>query len=432
MAQVKPDLETFAKIKVIGVGGSGNNVISRMMEAEIEGVEFVAINTDAQDLHHSNAPHKIHIGKNLTRGLGAGMNPEIGRKAAEENRDEVQEATKGADMVFVTYGLGGGTGTGAGPVIAETAKSSGALTVAVVTRPFSFEGAQRMRVAEEGLNNLKDHVDTLITINNDRLSQIVDRKTPFAEAFQIVDDVLRQGVQGISDLIVQPGIINVDFADVRAIMSNAGSALMGIGEATGEERAIDAARNAISSPLLDISIDGARGVLFSLAGGDDLAMSEVNDAANVITESINPDAKVIFGATQDNRMKSGAVRVTVIATGFSELPTTADELNFTPTMKEEPDQQEEPKEPEPVVARPPVMAPQAPPAPLQQPTELVNAEQLQPQQQPPQPTQETATPPPPSTPFRERLPRRNKNDKDENDNNEPDWDIPAFIRKKMK
>ena len=435
MAQVKPDLETFAKIKVIGIGGSGNNVISRMMEADIEGVEFVAINTDAQDLHHSNALHKIHIGKNLTRGLGAGMNPEIGRKAAEENRDEVQEATKGADMVFVTYGLGGGTGTGAGPVIAETAKSSGALTVAVVTRPFSFEGAQRMRVAEEGLNNLKDHVDTLITINNDRLSQIVDRKTPFAEAFKIVDDVLRQGVQGISDLIVQPGIINVDFADVRAIMSNAGSALMGIGEATGEERAIDAARNAISSPLLDISIDGARGVLFSLAGGDDLAMSEVNDAANVITESINPDAKVIFGATQDNRMKSGSVRVTVIATGFSELPTTADELSFTPTMKED-DQEQDAQQQEPVVARSPVIAqPHIPAAPPQQPAELANTDQsqLQPQPQPqqqPQPTQEDTTPS--SSNLRERLPRRNKNDKDENDNNEPDWDIPAFIRKKMK
>lgn len=429
MAQVKPDLETFAKIKVIGIGGSGNNVISRMMEADIEGVEFVAINTDAQDLHHSNAVHKIHIGKNLTRGLGAGMNPEIGRKAAEENRDEVQEATKGADMVFVTYGLGGGTGTGAGPVVAETAKSSGALTVAVVTRPFSFEGAQRMRVAEEGLNNLKDHVDTLITINNDRLSQIVDRKTPFNEAFSIVDDVLRQGVQGISDLIVQPGIINVDFADVRAIMSNAGSALMGIGEATGEERAIDAARNAISSPLLDISIDGARGVLFSLAGGDDLAMSEVNDAANVITESINPDAKVIFGATQDNRMKSGTVRVTVIATGFSELPTTADELSFTPTLKEESEEEQE-KTPEPVPAQPPVMAPATPPMPAQQPAELANTPPPMPAQQPPQPAQEDPAAPSPN--FRERLPRRNKNDKDENDNNEPDWDIPAFIRKKMK
>lgn len=428
MAQVKPDLETFAKIKVIGIGGSGNNVISRMMEADIEGVEFVAINTDAQDLHHSNAPHKIHIGKNLTRGLGAGMNPEIGRKAAEENRDEVQEATKGADMVFVTYGLGGGTGTGAGPVIAETAKSSGALTVAVVTRPFSFEGAQRMRVAEEGLNNLKDHVDTLITINNDRLSQIVDRKTPFNEAFSIVDDVLRQGVQGISDLIVQPGIINVDFADVRAIMSNAGSALMGIGEATGEERAIDAARNAISSPLLDISIDGARGVLFSLAGGDDLAMSEVNDAANVITESINPDAKVIFGATQDNRMKSGIVRVTVIATGFSELPTTADELSFTPTLKEE---SEEEKTPEPVPAQPATMAPVMPSPPsAQQPAELAKADTAQQPQNPEQqlPQEEPA----PASNFRERLPRRNKNEKDENDNNEPDWDIPAFIRKKMK
>ena len=417
MVQIKPDIETFANIKVIGIGGSGNNVISRMMDADIEGVEFVAVNTDAQDLHHSNAVHKIHIGKNMTRGLGAGMNPEIGRKAAEENKDEIQEATKGADMIFVTYGLGGGTGTGAGPVVAETAKASGALTVAVVTRPFSFEGAQRMRVAEEGLNNLKDHVDTLITINNDRLSQIVDKSTPFNEAFSIVDDVLRQGVQGISDLIVQPGIINVDFADVRAIMSNAGSALMGIGEASGEDRAIEAAKNAISSPLLDIEIDGARGVLFSLAGGEDMTMSEVQEAANVITESINPDAKVIFGATQDPRLKKDMVRVTVIATGFSELPTTANEISLMSNQEQKSKQEQQP------VSEPPKPPIYTPNPPQQQPTTPTLANQEQPAQ--PEETTESQM-------SQERLPRRNKNDKDENDNAQPDWDIPAFIRNKMK
>lgn len=321
MAQIKPDLETFAKIKVVGVGGSGCNALSRMIASKIQGVEFVAINTDSQDLHHSNAPHKIHIGKNLTRGLGAGMNPELGRQAAEENRDEIQDAVKGADMVFVTCGLGGGTGTGAAPIIAEAARDSGALTVAVVTKPFTFEGAYRQRIADEGLIILKDHVDTLININNDRLLQIIDRKTSLVNAFEVVDDVLRQGVQGISDLVVQPGIVNVDFADIRAIMHDAGSALMGIGIASGEERAMEAARSAINSPLLDISIDGARGVLFSVTGGDDLAMSEINDAAKIITDSISPDAKVIFGAVLDDKLKKGAIKVTVIATGFSDVPT---------------------------------------------------------------------------------------------------------------
>lgn len=329
MAQIKPNIETFAKIKVVGLGGSGNNAISRMIDAKIEGVEFVAINTDAQDLHFSNAPIKINIGKNLTRGLGAGMNPEIGRQAAEENLDEIQDAVKGSDMVFITYGLGGGTGTGSGPIVAEAAKNSGALTVAVVTLPFAFEGAQRNRIAEEGLNHLKDHVDTLIVTNNDRLLQVIDRKTSLMNAFKEVDDVLRQGVQGISDLVVQPGIVNVDFADIRAIMKDAGSAMMGIGMATGEERSMEAARSAINSPLLDVAIDGARGVLFSVAGGDDLAMSEINDAAKIITDSINPDAKVIFGAVVDDKIKKGGIKVTVIATGFSDMPVNAtEELDF--------------------------------------------------------------------------------------------------------
>ncbi|HPN54391.1 MAG TPA: cell division protein FtsZ [Candidatus Moranbacteria bacterium] len=316
MAEIKPEIETFARIKVVGVGGSGNNAISRMIDSKIKGVEFVAINTDAQALHHSKASEKVHIGKNLTKGLGAGMNPEIGRQAAEENRDEIQEVLKGADMVFVTCGLGGGTGTGAAPVVAETAKELGALTVAVVTKPFSFEGAQRRMLGEEGLQNLKDRVDTLITIPNDKLLSIIDRKTTLINAFRIVDDVLRQGVQGISDLITKPGIVNVDFADVRAIMQDSGSALMGIGVASGDNRASEAARTAINSPLLELSIDGAKGVLFNISGSSDLGMLEINEAANIITESIDPNAKVIFGAVIDDQVKKGEIVITVVATGF--------------------------------------------------------------------------------------------------------------------
>ena len=318
MPQVKPDIQTFARIKVVGVGGSGCHALARMMNMRIEGVEFIALKTDAQDLHNSNAPQKIHIGKNLTRGLGAGMNPDLGRQAAEENRDEIQEALRGADMVFVAGGFGGGTCTGAAPIVAEAARQSGALTVAVITKPFSFEGIQRARIAEEGMQNLKEHVDTLITVQNDRLMQVIDRKTSLLTAFTMVDDVLRQGVQGISDLIVQPGVVNVDFADIKAIMKDAGPALMGIGFSTGEDRAMEAARNAIRSPLLDIAIDGARGVLFCVSGGEDLAMAEIHDAAKVITDSINPEAKVIFGAVIDERLKKGELKVTVIATGFNE------------------------------------------------------------------------------------------------------------------
>ena len=316
MAEIKPDIETFAKIKVVGVGGSGNNAISRMIESKIKGVEFVAINTDAQALHHSKASEKVHIGKNLTKGLGAGMNPEIGRQAAEENRDEIQEVLKGSDMVFVTCGLGGGTGTGAAPIVAETAKELGALTVSVVTKPFAFEGAQRKAIAEEGLDNLKDRVDSLITIPNDKLLSIIDRKTTLISAFRIVDDVLRQGVQGISDLITKPGVVNVDFADVRAILEDSGSALMGIGIASGENRAVEAAKQAINSPLLELSIDGAKGVLFNVSGSSDLTMLEINEAANVITENIDPNAKVIFGAVTDDQIRKGDIHITVIATGF--------------------------------------------------------------------------------------------------------------------
>jgi len=316
MAEVKPEIETFARIKVVGVGGSGSNAISRMIECKLRGVEFVAINTDAQDLHHSKAAEKIHIGKNLTKGLGAGMNPEIGRQAAEENRDEIAEVLKGADMVFVTCGMGGGTGTGGAPIVAEVAKEAGALTIAVVTKPFSFEGAQRKAIAAEGLENLRERVDALITISNDRLLQIIDRKTTLINAFRVVDDVLRQGVQGISDLISKPGIVNVDFADVKAILQDSGSALMGIGMASGENRSAEAAKLAINSPLLEFSIDGAKGILFNVSGGPDMTMLEINEAANVITESIDPNAKVIFGASIDESAKKGELTITVVAAGF--------------------------------------------------------------------------------------------------------------------
>lgn len=317
MPSIKPPFETFARIKVIGCGGSGGNALARMIEARIHGVEFIAVNTDAQALHSTNAPTKVHIGKSLTRGLGAGMNPEVGRQAAEDTKEEIQNALKGADMVFLATGLGGGTGTGATPVIAEIARELGALTVAVVTKPFNFEGAQRSRIAEEGWQNLRDRVDALITIPNDRLLSIIDRKTPLLESFAIVDDVLRQGVQGISDLITIPGVINVDFADVKAVMANSGSALMGIGRATGEDRAIEAAKMAINSPLLEVSIDGARGVLFNVSGGSDMAMAEINEAARIITEHIDGDAKVIFGAVLDDKLKKGELKVTVVATGFN-------------------------------------------------------------------------------------------------------------------
>lgn len=318
MAQIKPDIETFAKIKVVGVGGGGNNAVSRMADCKIQGVELIAINADSQDLHNCSAPQKVLIGKNLTRGLGAGMNPDIGRQAAEENRDEIHEVVKGADLVFITYGLGGGVGTGAGPIVAEAARDAGALTVGVVTRPFSFEGAQRTRLAEEGLNNLKDKVDTLITIPNDKLLSIIDRNTSLMDAFKVVDDVLRQGVQGISDIIVTPGIVNVDFADLKAVMSGAGSALMGIGRASGDDRAAEAARQAINSPLLEVSIEGAKGVVFNVSGGSDLTMLEINEAAKIITEAIDPQAKVIFGAVTDDKLKKGEIKITVIAAGFGD------------------------------------------------------------------------------------------------------------------
>jgi len=326
MPQIKPEVESFTSIKVIGVGGGGGNALDRMIEVGLKGVEFIVINTDAQDLHYSKAAEKIHIGKNATRGLGAGMDPELGRQAAEESKEEIMRVLDGADMVFITAGLGGGTGTGSAPVIAELSRSIGALTIGVVTKPFFFEGSQRNQIALEGLEDLSGNVDTLITIPNDRLLSLIDKKTSLLEAFSTVDDVLRQAVQGISDLIVLPGIINVDFADVRAIMKNAGSALIGIGKATGEDRAMEAARQAINSPLVEVSIDGAKGLLFTIAGGNDVGMAEVSKAAEIITESVDPDAKIIFGAVNDQNIQKGELRVTVIATGFDKYPTSGERV----------------------------------------------------------------------------------------------------------
>lgn len=316
MPQVQPEVEAFARIRVVGVGGSGCNAINHMVDTKVRGVDFIAVNTDAQDLHNSSAKKKIHIGKNLTRGLGTGMNPELGKRAAEETKEEIQQMLKGSDMVFIACGEGGGTGTGAAPIVAKTAKELGALTVAVTTKPFSFEGAQRLRLAEQGLEELRKEVDALIVIPNDRLLATVAKETTLKEAFAMCDDVLKQAVEGISDLITHPGIINVDFADVRAVMENSGSALMGIGVASGENRAQMAAQAAVSSPLLELSINGAKGVLFAIAGGDDLGMIEVHEAAKIITESVDPNAKIIFGAIKDDKLKKNEIRVTVIATGF--------------------------------------------------------------------------------------------------------------------
>lgn len=317
MPQVKPDVETFAKIRVVGVGGSGGAAVDRMVKSGIRGVEFMAMNTDVQALHHNSAAHKLHIGKTVTRGLGAGMDPEMGKRSAEEAQNEIREALKDTDMVFITCGLGGGTGSGAAPVIAQIAKELGALTVGVVTKPFTFEGPQRGTIADTAHQDLSRYVDAIITIPNDRVLQIIDKKTSLLDAFKIVDDVLHQGVRGISEIITVPALINVDFADVKTIMQNTGSALMGIGVGTGENRAVDAAKAAISSPLLEISIDGARGILFTITGGSDLGMQEVSEAAKVITSSADDDVKVIFGAVIDENM-TDEVRVTVIATGFED------------------------------------------------------------------------------------------------------------------
>ncbi|HSW89720.1 MAG TPA: cell division protein FtsZ [Patescibacteria group bacterium] len=318
MALVKPTNNTFAKIKVLGIGGGGGNAINSMIESElIQGVEFVAINTDVQALLNNKAQTKLQIGNNFTRGLGSGADPDVGHEAAEESREKIKELLYDTDMVFITAGMGGGTGTGASPIIAEVAKESGALTVAVVTKPFGFEGMRRGRVAEEGIENLKEKVDTLIVIPNQKLLDVVDRKMTLLDAFHLADNVLGQGVQGISDLITVPGLVNVDFADVKTIMADSGTALMGIGQASGENRATTAARGAISSPLLEVSIEGAKGILYIITGGGDITLPEIAEASQVITQAADPDANIIFGATIDEKMGSN-LKISVIATGFDE------------------------------------------------------------------------------------------------------------------
>lgn len=337
MPKVNPEIESFARIKVVGVGGSGKGALNHMVNSKVKGVEFIAMNTDTQDLHHCLAERKVHLGKNLTKGLGAGMNPELGKRAAEESREQIQEALKPADMIFITCGMGGGTGTGAAPTIAKIAKEQGILTVVVTTKPFFFEGQQRMRIAEEGLTNLEKEVDAMIVIPNDKLLSAVDKTTSVKDAFSLCDEVLRQAVEGISELITTPGIINVDFADIKAVMADAGTALMGVGKAQGDNRATDAAHSAINSPLLDVSIHGAKGVLFAISGGDDMTMYEVQEAAKVITESIDKDAKVIFGAIRDEKLKKDEIKVTVIATGFP--PATRKSL-FSGAFREEKEKKE--------------------------------------------------------------------------------------------
>lgn len=359
MLEFEMETEQLATIKVIGVGGGGSNAVNRMIENGLQGVDFIALNTDAQALKMSQASERLQLGGKLTRGLGAGANPEIGKKAAEESRDQLEEHMKGADMVFITAGMGGGTGTGAAPVIAEIAKDAGALTVGVVTRPFTFEGRKRMNQAAAGIEALKEKVDTLIVIPNDRLLEIVDKNTPMLEAFREADNVLRQGVQGISDLIAVPGLINLDFADVKTIMSEKGSALMGIGVATGESRAAEAAKKAISSPLLETSVDGAQGVLMNITGGTNLSLFEVHEAAEIVSSASDEEVNMIFGSVINENLKDEIV-VTVIATGFDEntqkamakpgrlsKPQPSHQKETPSRQQQEPSQQEQPPEAEP-------------------------------------------------------------------------------------
>ena len=360
MPKVNPEIESFARIIVVGVGGSGKNAINHMINSKVKGVSFISMNTDTQDLHNSLAEKKIHIGKNLTKGLGAGMNPDVGKRAAEETKAEIQDVIKGADMVFIACGMGGGTGTGAAPVVARIAKEQGILTVGVVTKPFFFEGAHRGKIAERGIEELAKEVDAIIVIPNDKLLQLSDRNTNFKDAFAQCDNVLRQAVEGISDLITTPGIINVDFADIRAVMSDAGSALMGIGLASGENRASIAANQAINSPLLEVSIHGAKGVLFAISGGDDITIHEIQEAAKLITESIDKDAKVIFGTIFDDKLKKGELKVTVIATNFpTDMPRKSLFANTQPVINQTPAKEETPaqikKEVQSVISSTPVI-----------------------------------------------------------------------------
>ncbi len=449
MAEFKPEIETCAKIKVVGVGGGGGSAINRMITEKIRGIEFLAVNTDAQSLHQSLASTKIPIGKTVTRGLGAGMNPEMGRRAVEENANEIRNAIAGADMIFLTAGLGGGTGSGAVPEIAKIAKEVGALTVAVVTKPFSFEGAQRRRIAEDAHHELAQHVDTIITIPNDRVLQVIDKKTSWTESFRIIDDVLRQGVQGIAEMITVPGQINVDFADVKAIMQNAGSALMGIGRASGESRAVDAAKQAIASPLLEVSIDGAKGILFTVAGSNDVTMFEVQEAAKIITGAADDDAKVIFGLIQDDTL-GDEVRITVVATGFDNrdhrrAPSLGGEIGIAPKSGWRPQTELEPVRrytppPPPFNTQPQVQS-QSPSEPVQQRSEPAPAPspfgrrpvaQFSPSEQPMEPSAPSFNPSPSSQSFRQsppppplQPPQPSSKDDD------GEFGIPAFIRRKM-
>lgn len=319
MAKVNPEIESFARIKVIGIGGSGKGALNHMINSKLQGVEFIAMNTDTQDLHHSLAEKKIHIGKNLTKGLGAGMDPEIGKRSAEETREEIQDVIKGADMVFIAGGMGGGTGTGAAPVVAAVAKNEGILTIGVFTKPFFFEGSSRMKLAERGLEELEKEVDALIVIPNDRLLSVIDKNTSVKQAFEMCDEVLKQAVESISDIIRTAGTINLDFADIKRILKDSGTALMGVGRGMGENRAREAASAAVNSPLLDVSIHGAKGVLFAIYGAEDLGMLEVQEAAKIITESVDKDAKIIFGIATDSSLKKDEIKVTVIATGFPSV-----------------------------------------------------------------------------------------------------------------
>ena len=353
MPKINPEIESFARIKVVGIGGSGTNAVNHMVESKVQGVEFIVMNTDAQHLHHSPANKKLHIGKNLTRGLGTGMDPDLGRRAAEESLEDIQALVKGADMVFISCGMGGGTGTGAAPTIAKVAKELGALTIGVVTRPFYFEAKQRKTIADKGVDELKKEVDAIISIPNDRLLNMISKDTTITSAFSICDDVLKQAVEGISNTITMPGKLNTDFADIKTIMQNSGSTLMGVGTASGENRATEAAKMAISSPLLDVSIIGAKGILFTVSGGDDVTLFELQEAAKVITESIDPEAKVILGTIHDDKMKKNEVKVTVIACGFpsdnnkgqenfkvnlnTEASSPSPETETTETKKEEPE-----------------------------------------------------------------------------------------------
>ncbi len=396
--EVKPKIETFARIKVLGVGGSGTSVVNRMSEMGIRGVEFVAVNTDAQALHNNQADRKVHIGKSITKGLGSGMNPELGRQAAEESQEEIEEAIANADMIFITGGLGGGTGTGAAPVVAELAKNRDILTIAVVTKPFTFEGSKRREIAETGYENLKDKVDAIISIQNDRILQIIDKKTSLMDAFKTVDEVLRQGIAGISDLITTHGIVNADFADVRTIMQNAGTAMMGIGVASGENRAEEAARAAINSPLLDMTIDGAQGVLFNITGSSDLGMFEIDEAARVITKNVDPDATVKFGTVVDESL-GDELRITVIATGFDENNRRPAPISFANSMDE------------PMVA--PRPAPIRPAMPIEEPEEPAAPEIRRPLFKP-KPVEPVSTV------------------SEDDFATDDELDIPAFIRKKMK